>query len=875
MTIRQSIKLFAALAILAHPACTKKTADFESRQFPQEEVRIVNDIHGIPHVYAKNDGDVYFGQGYAVAGLRPSQAEIFRLRSQGRRSEVVGESRLTEDLFLRAMDFKGFAERNWPRLQKDYPEIAEAFAAYAAGFNRRYDEFRETGWPSTLQVLIDAGYEPTDWSPTDVFAIAQLLGFGLSGSPNIKLELTIIKAFLGPSVFEDLFRFQPPVPAFTIPHYLDTLNAPRPPLRAAVTHAPENASGAEPFLPKETLREAMEKVKGLAELDFGGSNNFAVAAEKMKDGIAVLESDTHEGVPIPGPYVLMHLASSREGTGTMDIIGASFAGVPSVVFGHNGKVAWAPTVGFSDITDFYWEFSDPNEPDRVLRPNGKSLPTTLRYEQFRIRQDDGSFREMTVEMRDIPGHGPILPKELLPLPAPVKLSVRWVGAELPGPTKAVRELGIARNMDDMFNALRAFMGGTIGFGMATTENRIAWSVQTKHPKRDANQTFRPWFAIPGNVGPHWEGFIPFEDLPHWIDPERGYLWSANNDPIGATWDNDPGNDGVYIGFAYALGFRGQRLDDRLSALTERGDVTMEELETLQVDRYSMFAEMLMPYFKDAVSRSTVDPALAPYTEAVFKWDYVAEYESYEATIFFTWAYQFVADMFLDDYQLLDNVSGNTLAIIGPALFHWLEKTQPILDGIDNGTIPFPSKSGTNFFDDSTTPDKIETRDELIIGALEKAVTHLKEGFAAGRNNPSGEVNADPNDLTTWHWNKMLYLRSRHTLSDVDSSWTKYDEFRGAAGNVDTINVGQFYGYQNEKLNDFFVLNNASSNRFFFRMEKEGIKAKFMVPWGNSEHPDDKHYLDLVDDYMNYKFRDFPYSDAEIAAVKASEVLLQP
>src|SRR5690606_29721359 len=155
-----------------------------------------------------------------------------------------------------------------------------------------------------------------------------------------------------------------------------------------------------------------------------GSNHFAVAGSKMESGLAVLSSDTHQGAPNPGPYVLMHLDSISEGEGTQNIIGSAFPGAPSVVFGHHGKVAWAPTIGYQDITDFYLEVIDPADPTRVLRPNGQSLPTKERIETFRFRRDDGSFGSSTVSIRDIPGHGPILPAEILPAPLPIRLSVR-------------------------------------------------------------------------------------------------------------------------------------------------------------------------------------------------------------------------------------------------------------------------------------------------------------------------------------------------------------------------------------------------------------------------------------------------------------------
>lgn len=868
------LRSLVTLLLLVHAGCNSSSPQPSvPTRYPNQPVEVVTDKHGIPHIYAKNDADAFWGQGYVMAELRPAQNEIFRLYSQGRRSEVFGASKLTTDLFVRAMDFPGFARTNWPAFQRGWPEVAAAFEAFAQGVNAKYAEYERAGWPRTLQVMRNAGWRPEPWDGVQVLAIAQLLGFGMAGSPDIKIEITIAKALLGPAVFNDLFMFEKPVTAVPVPDFWKRVGlAASPSLRKASDSATgaslESLLGAPAM--RKPLEDALKNVRELNQLRFGGSNGWAIAGDKMADGRAVLESDTHQGVPIPGAYVLFHLISTRgnDATGKLDIIGSTFPGAPMVVFGHNGKVAWSPTTGFSDVTDFYWEFTDPQDKTRVLRPGGVSLPTVSRIESFKIRQKDGTFKYKSVEVRDIPGHGPILPSEILPLPVPLKISVRWAGAALPGPAPAVYEMAFATKIEDFFDRLRDFNGGTVGFNFATLENRIAYSLWTKQPKRNATGPFKPWFIIPGTEGPFWDGFIPFEQLPHWIDPERGYLWSANSDPVGNTFDNDPGNDPHYIGFAYALGYRGARLDALLGELTRRGAITMPELEAVQVDRYSGFADQLIPYFAQAMTRGAypLPAALKPYADAVTAWNRVAANDSFEATIFYTWAYQFIADMMVDDYMIVDEVSGDTMPIFGPALMHWLKATAPIIDGIDAGTVAFPSTSGRNYFDNRDTADKVETRDELIIEALRKAVAHLKDTFERKAN---GDPAANPGDMATWQWKRMLYLESRHTLADVDPSWEKYNEYRGSGGNVDTVNVGQFIAYRDGKLEDRYILDNAPSNRYFWRMEKDGIKAKFMAPWGQSEDPEDKHYLDLVDDYVNYKYRDFPYTEAEIKAVVES------
>lgn len=841
---------------------------------PGQTVRIVYDLHGIPHIYAKNDADLFFGQGYAMAELRPAQSEIFRLWSQGRRSEVFGEDKLRIDMFVRAMNFHGIATAQWPDYRKRHPELADMAIAYAAGVNRKYDDYRRDGWPSTMQVLIGAGYEPPNWTGPDVVAIGQLLGFGLSGGPDIELELTIAKALMGEDLFSDLFTFAPPTSAFTVPGFTETALAGRTIEKSQVGPTLPFAANPLDNMPATAIAPLKRALGELREIAGTGSNNFAMAADRMADGIALVESDTHQGLPYPGAYVLMHLISSRNGEGTQDMIGASFPGAPLVVFGHNGNVSWAPTIGYADIVDFYWEFFDPNRPSHVLRPDGAALPTEERPEYFKIRRNDGSYRYESVLVRDIPGHGPILPAEILPLPLPVHISVRWTGAELPGPVAAVHKMTQARTIDDIQAALRTLVGGTLGFTFGSTENRIAYSAWTLTPRRDASGPFRPWFVIPATYGPHWDGFLPFEQVPHWLDPARGYLWTANNDPVGNSADNDPGNDGIYHGFSYSLGYRGERLDRMLGALAARGDVQENELVVAQVDLYSIFAEQHIPYFAAAALRrpDLVTSEIQFYLDAVTTWNKIAASDSYEATIFFAWVQQFYADALLDEYGLIDEVGGGTLPILTRTMMRWLRATDPLIDEIDAGVVSFPSKSGRNFWDDRNTPDVVETRDEIILGALATAIAHLQDVFGRGAN---GDPAAKADDPTTWHWGRMVFLDNRHTLAEIDPTWQKYDAPRPGWGHVDTVNVGQYLAYADGKLLDRFVLNNAPSNRFIWRTDPDGIRGKFMAPWGQSEIPNDSHYDDLVDDYLQFKYRDFPYTDSEINAVMAREVLLSP
>jgi len=445
-----------------------------------------------------------------------------------------------------------------------------------------------------------------------------LLGFGLSGSPEFHIVATFALLLLGPDQFEDLIRLEPPARSAILPNWFERIGT-----DGAGGQAPSVQNMARQLRELgltpgrgggEDLAEGLTRLrKAFKEIGLSGSNNMAVAATLSTTGAPLIESDPHEGVPNPATFLQAHLISNRDGAqGTQDMIGSAFPGVPSVVFGHNGRVSWTPTIQFADISDFYLEIKDPEDRTRVLRPWG-SVPTEERVERFRWRTgvdpDTGEpqFKTETFVIRDIPGHGPIIPSEFLPLPLPVDISIRWAGAELPGPAKAVFELSRADNWREVLETLREFNGGTISFVGGSTEGEIGFSAWTKLPRLADDQpgsgTFLPMFMIPGSLGPHWDGFLPHEKIPFALDPENGLIWTANNDPVGNTFDNDIGNDPYYYGFAYSLGYRQKQIGRRLRGLVaEQGQMSMDDLASVQLDRKSLLAEDLRPFLLAAADR---------------------------------------------------------------------------------------------------------------------------------------------------------------------------------------------------------------------------------------------------------------------------------
>ena len=856
--------ILAASVVLAGAACDRQGKSIDPGFKLSAPVTVKTDTHGIPHIYGQTDADVLFAQGYMMATLRPAQSEMFRLQSQGRSSEIFGEDALTEDLFIRSMGFYRISKQRWPDYSQRNPMVAEFFTSFAAGINRKYAEYRKTEWPMTIRSM---DYVPADWTAEEVLGIANLLSFGLSGSIEMKLLFSVLLAALGPELYDDLLFLQPPFEAPIVPGFLDALGAA--PAWLPAGQRPDRATAdilrqADLTLLREpqAARRAIKAIERLNRIPQRGSNNMAVAGAHTASSGAIVESDTHQGMPTPNPYVQMHLISTRQGgSGTQDMLGASFPGAPGVVFGTNGRVAWAPTLAFADILDFYVEVEDDEtKPGRVRRPGG-SLAYDSWSENFRIRLEDGSYLDRRYTLRYIPDFGPILPEAFLPIPLPLKISVRWAGWHLDGPVPSVFHLSQARTVDDILESLRTYSGGSISFNAGDTLGDILYSAWTQIPVRPARTRHQPWFLQPAYQDVHWSGYLPMEQVPYSLRPSRGYVFSANHDPIGTTYDNDPANDAVYHGFVYASGDRALRLDTRLQALVARGSATRDDVAAIELDRYSYIAERLAPWLITAATRrpDLLTAEMRDAIDGLGQWNYHADPTSPVAAWFYPWSYQLVADMLLDDIDAIDTIGGNEMTFFIRAVLHWLEATGPILDDIDAGTLSFPSASGRNFFDDRRTQDLVETRDLLLLRSLRTALEFVR----ARTTDHSGPI----------QWGDIVRLRLRHDLHSIDAQlYEPYVREYPFGGNVDTVNVAQFKAYAEGALLDKFYVYNAPSNRHIWELTSDGVRGQFMWPGGQSEIPTDKHYLDLADDYIAQRYRAIAYSDAEIAAAGIESVI---
>lgn len=274
-------------------------------------------------------------------------------------------------------------------------------------------------------------------------------------------------------------------------------------------------------LEQQAVISAVQKLRNLfRSLSHGERNCFGISGRFTRTGAAYLGSDTHQGLDTPGPYLIMHLIQGDPRAPEFSVIGSSFPAEPGVVFGHNGKVAWAPTNGFADNGDFYIErFYRDREDLYVLRRNSPPVKTKKLKERFRIYRPHG-FVDRNVTIHHISEWGPIFPLDALNIPLPFAISLRWIGFTIPVPPDTIfnfEKLVLSK----IFCCSAKLLWTESGFCFADTTERVAYSYWTQTPLRERNVTsFSPLFLIPATVGPLWTGVIPLESVPYLIDPEK-------------------------------------------------------------------------------------------------------------------------------------------------------------------------------------------------------------------------------------------------------------------------------------------------------------------------------------------------------------------
>ncbi len=574
----------------------------------QEPVEILRDEWGINHIYAKNQHDLFFAQGYAAAKDRLFQFEIWRRQATGTVAEILGEQELDRDRGTRLFKFRGDMTEEMNYYHDDGVEI---ITAYTDGVNAYIEEALQK--PSELPIEFKMlNILPEKWTPEVVISRHQ----GLLG--NIGQELSIGRAVaeVGEEEVKKISWFHPKDPDISLDPAINKES-----LRYNILHLYNSFRRPVQFQPTDIMLEYRASVDserllamGQTDLDDSysiGSNNWVVSGSKTVDGNTYMANDPHRTIAVPSLRYMAHLVAPG-----WNVIGGGEPEIPGISIGHNEYGAWGLTVFRTDGEDLY--VYDLNK-DNLNQYKYKGQWVDMEVIQETIKVKDQA--DKVVDLR-YTRHGPVTYIDSANYKG---YAVRAAWLEPGGsPYLASLRMDQAKTWEEFRAACNYSHIPGENMIWADKEGNIGWQAVGIAPIR---RNFSGLVPVPGDGRYEWDGYLPIIQKPNTTNPEAGFFATANQNVTPEDYEHWDA-----IGFSWSGPYRGDRVNE---VLASKDKLTMEDMKALQVDYLSIPARILVPM----LAKINLRPADMPAARQLQGWDYRLEPNSIAATIYVAWENQ--------------------------------------------------------------------------------------------------------------------------------------------------------------------------------------------------------------------------------------------
>ncbi len=546
----------------------------------EQPVNVLRDRWGVAHIYAQNQHDLFFAQGFVAAQDRLFQMELWKRSGQGRLAEVLGRSALQRDINARLLSYHGDMKAEYESYSPDTQQILEAFTA---GINAYIESLMVAGGPGLPLEFQLAGFNPEPWKPAD--CLNRMAAFSMTGNAFDELEHAQVVSALGADASSLLFDFDPPVKLDPAP---DT-----------------NLAGLSPALLHNLVGSdtRIEFPRHPAE----GSNNWTVSGTLTRSGKPLLANDPHRVTAEPSLRYMVHLVAPG-----WDVIGAGEPGLPGVALGHNQNIAWGFTIFGLDQQDLHLEELNPANPSLYKTTRGWEA-LQVRKETFGIR--GGKNVEVDLKFTE---HGPVLWED-----GKRALALRWVGAE-PGTAGYLGSLAVdrAQNWREFEAAMPRWKVPSENIVYADRAGNIGEHSTGLAPLR---KTWTGLLPMPGSGGYEWSGFVSNAELPHDYNPRQGFIATANHKMI-------PEGYPYKVGYSWAPLYRFQRVTQVLQQAQGGAKLDVEDMQQLQTDVRSLPALQLIHLLRAAMAQQKASSA----AELLLHWNGEIERESAAAALYEAW-----------------------------------------------------------------------------------------------------------------------------------------------------------------------------------------------------------------------------------------------
>src|SRR6266568_2522928 len=759
-----------------------------SLQGLHELVEVITDRYGVPHIYAQNEDDLFFAQGYVHAYERLWQMELNRRISSGRLSEIFGELALETDRFARRLGMHRAADNAARQLPEHSKRILDA---YAQGVNA-YIERNQNKLPVEFTFL---RFKPEPWRIEDSIQWSKVMGWNLGGNWETEVIRARIVAKLGTERAAKLEAGYDPNHPLIIP--------------PGVEYQGINLGMLEQY-------EQLKQLSGFGMM--GASNNWVVDGTMTTTGMPILCNDPHLGQAAPSIWYECHLVA-----GDIDVIGVSFPGTPGIVIGNNQYIAWGVTNAISDVEDLYIEKFNPNNPYQY-EYMGKWEDAQVVQEEIKVK---GPSSPVIEEVR-ITRHGPILTS--IPHPSQgdkaskngnaasdaveLPLALRWTGLEEHNIISAVQKLNLATNWEEFRDALRDWDQPPQNVVYADIQGNIGYVMAGAIPVRARGQALLP---SPGWTGEYeWTGYIPFDELPQTLNPEQHFIATANNRVVDDMYPH-------YITHEWLNGYRAQRIRDLLTSKAPGEKLALSDMARIQGDQYSLPAVEIVPHMLKIQTGAALEKAAQ---DILRTWNYVLAPGSAGAAIYAMFLRKLEPIVFGallgEDEALLSSYLGVGSTLLSLTNGH-LSRSRPLLIRLMNA-------HDDTWFAGSAISNGSKSWDAAISAAFQAAIEELRTRCG--------------DDTSRWEYGAVHTMTYNHALGMVKPLNKIFN--RGPfplGGDIDTVNMGAVAPNQPE------VVITVPSYRQIVNLADLKTSLAGHSP-GQSGHPASKHYDDFIEPWLS-------------------------
>ena len=864
--LRSAVVGIAVVVVLALVASTVFAVVTVRRPLPDHEgtqkvpglsadVEVRRDAQDVPHVYGDSAEDLFLAQGYLHAQDRFFEMDYRRHVTSGRLAELVGNvpEAVEADKVIRTFGWRRVAEEEWHLISDSTREYLQA---YTQGVNA-YLEERDPEQLAVEYTVLGANAEvsePEPWDPVDSLAWLKAMAWDLRGNYDDELDRALAYSTLGDSALVDeLF-----------PAYDESGNAPVLRTRDLANRTDDSSgSGSEATEPEDAdilgsaggeasarLESAMDATRTALDAvpvlvgrgDASGSNSWVVSGEHTASGKPLLANDPHLALSSPGIWSQVGLHCNEvTAECPFDVAGFSFAGFPGVIIGHNADLAWGLTNMGADVTDFFVERV---RGDTWLRDSEAEEWEPLDVRTETIRVAGASPVDLTVRST---AHGPLVsdvldvedvvgsPTESGTEFGEYDVALQWTALQ-PGRTAdAVFAFNTARDEDDVRDAAAQFEVPAQSIVFATTDGHIGYQAPGRIPERDDVEGPVPsdgtWPRPGWDPRYDWQGWVPEERMPRALDPAQGYVVAANQAVL-------PGESGPFLTEDWDYGYRSERIRTLLDEQISTGrPFDAADMNRIQNDDWSPFAAALVPVLLELDVDGSFESA---GLELLADWDYRTDVDSPAAAYFAAVWRNLLAETFWDDLPESMRPEGGS---------RWLQVVQSMLERPDD-----------RFWDDRTTVNVVETRDEI----LTRAVTTARRDLTV-------ELSKEPAD---WTWGTLHSLRLEHPVlggAGVPAFVRDYmnpDPVRMPGGSSIVNATGWDAGTGS------FAVTTGPSMRMVVDLADLDAST-WVTATGTSGHPASSHYDDQLGAWAAGETFAWPFSREAVEAAAEARSTLTP